>query len=68
MEPKVTDRVDAVSEAGASEMMREVNIRKRFALHFSIFNLQSSIAKFTSRWGGMGEALLFIEVQHRVFL
>ena len=26
MEPKVTDRVDAVSEAGASEMMREVNI------------------------------------------
>jgi len=26
MEPKVTDRVDAVSEAGASEMMSEVNI------------------------------------------
>ena len=26
IEPKVTDRVDAVSEAGASEMMREVNI------------------------------------------
>ena len=37
IEPAVTDRVDAVSEAGASEMMREVNIRKRFALlyHFS---------------------------------
>jgi hypothetical protein len=26
IEPKVTDRVDAVSEAGASEMMMEVNI------------------------------------------
>ena len=33
MEPKVTDRVDAVSEAGASEIMREVNIRKRSALY-----------------------------------
>ncbi len=28
IEPKVTDRVDAVSEAGASEMMREVNIER----------------------------------------
>jgi hypothetical protein len=26
--------VDAVSEAGASEIMREVNIRKRSALHY----------------------------------
>jgi hypothetical protein len=34
MEPKVTDRVDAVSEAGASEMMREVKIKS--ALRFFI--------------------------------
>jgi hypothetical protein len=39
MEPKVTDRVDAVSEAGASEMMREVNIKSALRL---IFNVQSS--------------------------
>ena len=35
--------MDAVSEAGASEIMREVNIRKRFALHYSIFNINYSI-------------------------
>ena len=28
MEPKVTDRVDAVSEAGASKLTREVNNEK----------------------------------------
>ena len=45
MEPKVTDRVDAVSKAGVSKQTREVNIerfKKRFALHFSFFNIQSS--------------------------
>jgi len=31
VEPTVSDRREAVNEAGASEMMREVNIRKRFA-------------------------------------
>ena len=35
MEPKVTDRVDAVSEAGASEMMREVN-NERFKYYIGI--------------------------------
>ena len=51
MEPKVTDRVDAVSKAGVSKQTREVNIerfKKRFALHFSffqysIFNLQPKV-------------------------
>jgi hypothetical protein len=28
--------VDAVSKAGASEITREVKIKKRFALHFSL--------------------------------
>jgi hypothetical protein len=39
MEPKVTDRVDAVDEVGASESTREVKIEsaKRFFIiyHFS---------------------------------
>ena len=46
MEPKVTDRVDAVSKAGVSKQTREVNIerfKKRFALHFSFFIFQYSI-------------------------
>ena len=47
MEPKATDRVDAVSKAGASEMMREVNIRKRFALHYHFaYSKKAAIAAF----------------------
>ena len=44
-EPKVTDRVDSVSKAGASEMMREVNIRKRFALLYHLSFLIYPLAK-----------------------
>jgi len=46
MEPKVTDRVDAVSEAGASEMMREVKIKNRFALNFQCSNFNVQTSKF----------------------
>jgi len=35
VEPTVTDRRDAVSEAGASEMMREVN-NERFKYYIGI--------------------------------
>jgi len=37
------------SEAGASEMMREVNIRKRFALLYHLSFIIYLLAKFTSR-------------------
>ena len=54
-EPKATDRVDAVSKAGASEMMREVNIRKRFALLYHFSFLIYPLAKLCfALW--MGEA------------
>ena len=35
MEPKVTDRVDAVSKAGASKLTREVN-NERFKYYIGI--------------------------------
>jgi len=35
VQPKVIDQAD-----GNIEIMKDLNIRKRFALHFSIFNLQ----------------------------
>ena len=35
MEPKVTDRVDAVSKAGAAKLTREVN-NKRFKYYIGI--------------------------------
>ena len=51
MEPKVTDRVDAVSKAGASKQTREVKneiwkYKKRsvlYALSFSIYHLAKRI-------------------------
>ena len=46
MEPKVTDRVDAVSKAGASKQTREVNNERlkdlKSALRL-IFNLQPKV-------------------------
>ena len=58
MEPKVTDRVDAVSEAGASEMMREVKIKKRFALLYHLSFLLYHLAKLCFALGA-GEAPMF---------
>ena len=49
MEPKVTDRADAVSKAGASKLTREVNNERlkdfksasRFIFQYSIFNSEA---------------------------
>ena len=55
MEPKVTDRVDAVSKAGASKQTREVkneiwkykNRSVLYALSFSIYHLAKRISSRT---------------------
>ena len=63
--------MDAVSEAGASEMMREVNIRKRFALLYHLSFLIYPLAKRLLRaWGErlLSKAKFSLSGQARNFL